>query len=301
MVILTWNRVDELMRTVAHSVALPEQPELVVVDNGSQDGSAQRVAQIFPDVKLVALPRNIGAAARNHGVKAVSAPYVAFSDDDTLWAPGSLAAGVALLDAHPCIAVLCARVLVGPERREDGASFAMASSPLSGTGLPGREVIGFMAGACLVRREAFIQAGGYEPRLFIGAEESLLSLDIAALGWRLVYTDAMTVHHLPSRLRDDDARRPLVVRNLLWAAWLRRRLPAALAITNDLLRDWRDPQVRAGLHAAFAGWSWVIARRRVVPSSVDARFQKVERWLRRRNAQASAAPDARQLKPETRH
>jgi GT2 family glycosyltransferase len=300
MVILTWNRVDELMRTVAHSVALPERPEVVVVDNGSQDGSAQRVSKAFPDVKLVRLPRNIGAAARNHGVKAVNAPYVAFSDDDTLWSPGSLAAGAALLDAHSEVAVLCARVLVGPERREDRASLAMASSPLPGVGLPGREVIGFMAGACLFRREAFIQAGGYEPQLFIGAEESLLSLDIAALGWRLVYTDAMTVHHLPSRLRDDVARRPLVMRNLLWAAWGRRSLPAASAITMDILRDWRDPQVRAGLRAALARWSWVLARRRVVPPCIDARFKVVEQWLRRRDAQGSAAPGARPPKHETR-
>ena len=126
-------------------------------------------------------------------------------------------------------------------------------------------------------------------------------IDIAALGWRLVYTDAMTVHHLPSRLRDDVARRPLVMRNLLWAAWVRRSLPAALAITMDITRDWRDPQVRTGAHAAFTRWSWVLARRRVVPSGVDARFQMVERWLRRRDAQASAAPGERQLNPLTRH
>src|SRR5438093_3395665 len=99
----------------------------------------------FPRHEIIVLSRNLGAAGRNAGVHAVTTPYVAFCDDDTWWAPGSLARAAVLLDAYPRIAVLSARVLVGPDQREDPACAAMAASPLPSVGLPGRSILGFLA------------------------------------------------------------------------------------------------------------------------------------------------------------
>src|SRR5690606_26210424 len=140
----------------------------------------------------------------------------------TVWAPGGLAAAAALLEAHPAVGVLSARVLVGDGEREDPACRAMAESRLPSDSLPGRAVKGFLAGACIVRRDAFLAAGGYEPRFFIGGEEALLALDLLALGWHIVYCPALTVHHYPSARRDARLRHRLLARNALWVAWLRR-------------------------------------------------------------------------------
>jgi GT2 family glycosyltransferase len=271
VVILTHNRAAELARTLAHTLALPERPEIVVVDNGSSDGTADMVSARFPAVRLLRLHENRGAAARNLGARSARTPYVAFCDDDTCWAPGSLARAERLLDAHARVAALSAHVVVGPERRDDPACTAMAASPLPSAGLPGRAVVGFLAGASVFRRDAFLEAGGYEPRFFIGGEEALLAYDLLARGWRIVYSDRLTVHHQPSSYRDARARRRLLARNALWVAWLRRPLRAALARTLRVL--WaalRDRAALAGCADALRGLPWALRNRRVVPPHVEA-------------------------------
>jgi GT2 family glycosyltransferase len=271
VVVLTYNRAPELARTLAHTLALPERPPVIVVDNGSSDGTADLVGARFPEARLIRLRENFGAAARNIGARSATTPYVAFSDDDTLWAAGSLARAEAMLDAHPRVAVLSARVLVGAERREDAACAAMAASPLPSAGLPGRAVVGFLAGAAVFRRDAFFEAGGYEPRFFIGGEEALLAYDLLAHGWRIVYSDRLTVHHHPSSYRDAHARRRLLLRNALWVAWLRRPFPSALARTLRVL--WSGLPERAafaGCVDALRGLPWVLRNRRVIPPHVEA-------------------------------
>jgi GT2 family glycosyltransferase len=83
VVMITYNRVDEVLRSLDELTRLPEGPRIVVVDNGSDDGTARAVAERFPTVEVLDSGGNIGAAARTVGVRHVDAPYVAFCDDDT--------------------------------------------------------------------------------------------------------------------------------------------------------------------------------------------------------------------------
>src|SRR5918911_3792446 len=90
-VMLTHDRRERTLRGLAELTALPERPPIVVVDNASSDGTPEAVRRAFPSVRVIELVENVGAAARNVGVEAVETPYVAFSDDDSWWAPGALA------------------------------------------------------------------------------------------------------------------------------------------------------------------------------------------------------------------
>ena len=74
---------------------------MVVVDNGSDDGTAAMVRRRFPRTELIALRRNRGAWARNLGVLRARTPLIALADDDSWWAPGALAAAAAVLAASP--------------------------------------------------------------------------------------------------------------------------------------------------------------------------------------------------------
>jgi Glycosyl transferase family 2 len=103
---------------------------VVVVDNGSSDGTPTAVAGRFPEVEVLALDRNLGSAARTVGVEAVREPYVALCDDDSWWAPGSLPHAERLLDDHSRLALIAGRVLVGEGLREDPTCRAMDLSPL---------------------------------------------------------------------------------------------------------------------------------------------------------------------------
>ncbi len=279
--IATFNRKDEVLRTVGRVIALPEHPAIVVVDNGSMDGTAAALAR-YGRVEVVALNANVGAVARNIGVRTARTPYVAFCDDDTWWAPGALAQAADLLDAHPKLAVVNARVLVGPEEREDPTCVEMADSPLpADPTLPGAPVLGFLAGASMVRRAAFLEAGGFEPRFFLGGEEMLLAVDLAARGWSLCYVPALVVHHHPSPRRDARARRRLLLRNTLWFLWLRRPIPVAWRHTRRLLGlAWADKGSFLAFAQALAGCGWVWKHRRLPPMDVEARLARLRIGIR---------------------
>lgn len=276
--VLTWNRRDEILHTIARLLALPERPPVIVVDNGSTDGTVSAVRQRFPDADVVALAQNAGAAARNVALARVRTPYVALSDDDTWWAAGAIERAASLLDAYPRLAVVTARVLVGPDERIDRACIEMARSPLPHEpGLPGVPVLGFLAGACMVRRDAVLAAGGFEPRFFLGGEEQLLAVDLAVGGWRLAYVDDVVVHHHPSPRRDAEHRQRTLTRNAIWVAWLRRPPASALRETVRRVHAARDrPQALLGCLEALVGVPWVIRQRRVVPAHVERALAAIE-------------------------
>ena len=290
VVVLTHNRAADLANTLRRLRPLPETARLVVVDNASVDGTADIVRRDFPDVELVRLPVNAGAAGRNAGVAHLDTTYVAFCDDDTWWAPTSLARAATLLDAYPALGLVCGRVLVGEDARDDPASRLMAISPLSATpGLPGRPILGFLCAASMVRRTAFLATGGFEPRFFLGGEEELLALDLAAAGWALAYIDDIVVHHHPSPRRDAGRRAHLLLRNALWCAWMRRRLPDAIRRSRAVLERTESRRERAAaLLAAVAGIPWVLRRRRAVPAYIEDSLRKLERYAERRRRRRRA-------------
>jgi GT2 family glycosyltransferase len=211
-------------------------------------------------------------------VRATETPHVAFCDDDSWWAPGSLARGVELLDAHPDVALLAARVLLGDDERLEPTCAVMAASPLRGRpGLPGPRILGFVACGAIVRRTAFLDAGGFDARFGVGGEERLLAADLAQRGWSLVYCPELVAHHHPSKVRDRFGRRVVEVRNDLWFSWLRRRHPAALRYTGSTaLRAVREPAARAGLMDALSAWHEVLASRRPVPPELEADLRRLD-------------------------
>ncbi|MFI8947219.1 glycosyltransferase family 2 protein [Streptomyces sp. NPDC053750] len=270
VVIATRNRSASLAGTVRHLLALPERPEVLVVDNASTDDTRAMLARDFPQVRVVSLPFNRGALARTDGVRALDTPYVAFSDDDSWWAPGALAAAARHFDAHPRLGLLSARTLVGPSDAPDPLNDLLAHSPLGpATDLPGTQVLGFLGCAAVARRTAYLDVGGYHPLLFFGAEETLLAYDFAARGWGVTHCPDVVAHHHPDPGPRTD--RPAVVRrNELLTAWLRRPLPHALARTRGLAAEARhDPHARRALRETLTRLPAALRARRPLPPHVE--------------------------------
>ena len=269
VVIATRNRANALRQTLEHLV--PENIEIIVVDNGSADGTLA-VARAFPGVRAIALRRNAGAVARNVGVRAARTPYVAFADDDSWWAPGALALAGRLFDRYPRLALLAARTLVGPEGRTDPVSRFMASAPLGrADDLPGPSVLGFLACSAVVRREAFLRCGGFDPVVFFMGEEGRLAYDLAATGWGLAYCPDVVAHHRPEPAADPAAKQLLAARNAALTGWMRRPVPVATALTRALLRAAAGHPDGARTVAQFAArLPRALVRRRTPDSAVEA-------------------------------
>jgi GT2 family glycosyltransferase len=276
VVVVTRDRLGSLRHTLARLEALPEGPQIVVVDNASSDGTAATVAREHPDATVIQLDRNRGAEARTIGAATLERPYVAFADDDSWWAPGALSRAAAVLDAHPEVGVVAARVLVGDGEHDDPTCLAMGSSPLPAGDLPGRPVLGFIACGAVARREALLAVGGFHRRWQIQGEEGLLAVDLARDGWLCLYVADVVAHHHPSAARDPARRKVLEIRNRLWFTWLRRPLRAAAAITLRMAaRSVTDGSVRRGLLEAARGSGWVLRERRVVPAELERRMRAV--------------------------
>lgn len=275
VVVATRNRACALATTLEHLTALPERPPVLVVDNGSSDRTRAMVAERFPGVGLLAHPVNRGALARNDGVRALTTPYIAFSDDDSWWRRGALSRAARLLDIHPRLGLVTAQVRVGPEERPDPLNAVLAASPGRAPDLPGPQVFGFLACAAVVRRSAFLDAGGFHPLLFFGGEETLLAYDLTARGWGVSYCAELVAHHHPAPA-ERLGRNAVMRRNELIGHWLRRPLPLALRGTARLLAEAAgDPEARLALRGVFARLPAALRRRRPLPPWVEEAVRRV--------------------------
>lgn len=182
--------------------------EVIVVDNGSSDGSLQLVRERFPRVEVIQLGRNEGpCVARNAGMRAARHRFVLAVDNDARLEPGVAARLAAALEAHPDAAVAQPRSLhAGDPARVhyDGADVHFAGllalrnfyRPLAqaeGRGVV--EVGAFVALCVLVDRDVLLSLGGYDPRYFILFEDLDLSLRLRQRGHRILSVEDALVRH----------------------------------------------------------------------------------------------------------
>jgi glycosyltransferase involved in cell wall biosynthesis len=278
VVMITHNRRFEVLRTLDRMAALTDRAPIIVVDNGSTDGTADAIARAHPEPVLVRSPDNLGAVARNIAVRQVRTPYVAFCDDDTTWESGSLTRAADLLDSCPQLASVTGRCLVEPSLREDPIMPELRHSPVPAPSwLPGPALLGILAGLTMLRVEAFWDVGGFSSRMWLGGEEELLAIDLAARGWWMVWAEDVVIHHAPSVARDARRRRQLGIRNTLWTAWLRRPPSSAARHTAWVLsRAPKDLATMSALAEAVRGLPWVLNERRVVPEGVEHGLRLLE-------------------------
>jgi len=265
VVVASRNRREELL----HSLGRHRAP-VVLVDNGSTDGTVAAVRAQHPWVDVVDLGHNLAAAGRTIGVRRARTPYVAFADDDSWWAPGSLTTAADALDRYPRTGLVDVRTLVGAQDRLDPFCDLLAASPLtSDVPLPGPRILGFMGCAAMVRRDAFLAVGGFDDVVRFPGEEERLAWDLTAAGWPLAYLDAAVVHHHPSPLRHGpDRRRRAIARSSVLTAVLRLP-PGRLAARLRALAAAGTPE-RLGVLDALRDLGPALRARRTLPAGVLA-------------------------------
>ncbi len=243
VVIVNRNTRELLDACLASIRALPDAVSLdvVVVDNGSTDGSAERVREEFPWVRLIRNEENTGYAFPNNQGLAVSrGRYVLLLNSDTIVRPAALGRLVEFMDAHPD-AGACGPLLRFPDGRLQRSCYSIPSPRTYAAGmlaldrvfprsrLFGNDNVGFghdrtapvealLGAALLVRREALERVGGLDERLRIHYNDFDWCLRIREAGWRVYFVhDAEVVHHLQATTRVENRRLQLqaeLVRNL---------------------------------------------------------------------------------------
>ncbi|GAB2689755.1 glycosyltransferase family 2 protein [Thalassiella azotivora] len=275
VVVITRDRRERVLTTLPRLLGLRPRPRVVLVDNDSRDGTADAVRTRFPGVEVVAAGTNLGSAGRTLGVRAARTPYVAFADDDSWWAPGALDLAADVLDAVPRLAVVAASVTVQPQGEPDPLNTVLAEGRAGTVPGAGPRVTGFVACGAVVRREAYLQAGGFHPRYGVGGEEQLLAVDLLRAGWDLAHVPDVVAEHAPAGLHRPGRSRT-ALRNDLWTALLRRPARVALAGLVDAVRTAPgDPATRGALSDVVAALPWLVRDRRRPDPDVERLLRAV--------------------------
>jgi len=293
VVIPTWNGRELLDAALAslRGQSLPPD-EVIVVDNGSTDGTVEHVRAQWPAVTVLALPENTGfAAATNRGIERASGEFVALVNNDVELHPDFLRELVTALSADPGAASAAAKML----RLDDRGVIDATGDTLRWSGValqrgqgeadrgqydaPGR-VFSACAGAAMYRRSVFDEVGPFDEAFFAYLEDVDWGFRAQLLGRGCVYVPSAIAYHVGSAStrregKPDPFFYGLPRRNNVWmvlksypAGALLRYAPLVVVNHAGLLyvavRDGMARAHLAALWAAARGLPRVLLQRRAI-------------------------------------
>jgi GT2 family glycosyltransferase len=229
VIVVSHNTREELLQCLASLGQVTVPLEVVVVDNASEDGSADAAERRFPAVRVLRNADNLGfGAANNRGLAETRAPFVLLLNSDAELRPGCLETLVALLRERPRLGIAGPRtveadgavqVSFGPEltpwrewrqrrlvmgvKRRDPAALQAAAAAAAREHEPA-----WVSASCLLaRREALQAVGGFDEGYFLYEEDVDLCRRVRRAGWSVLFTPAAEViHHLGRSVARDPER-----------------------------------------------------------------------------------------------
>jgi GT2 family glycosyltransferase len=227
VVVVNWNR-KELLRACLRSLARQSYAdfEVIVVDNGSVDGSAD-IAECEWGARVIRNRENLGfCAANNQGIAASHGDFIALLNNDAEAEPGWLAALLEACSRDPDVGMAASKVLVweDPSRIDkaghlifpDGQNRGRGSGALDRGQFDREEEVLWPDGcAAMYRKRMLDQIGGFDEDFFAYGDDAELGLRARIAGWRCMYTPKAVVrHHRGSTLGKQSGRRlELIERN----------------------------------------------------------------------------------------
>jgi len=266
--------------------------EVVVLDNASEDGSAEAVRERFPDVRVIAQQRRAGFGANHNTViRSTQSRYVYVLNEDTTAADWAFERIVEYLDANPRVAALGPR-LVYPDGRLQDSAWRFPTPLVSTVGLltvgklgvkqshgeEPRPVDWVMGAALVLRREALEEVGLFDEDFFLYSEEVDLQFRLRQAGWHVHYFPAATVVHHESQFSAEIPERRI---NEMW---------------RSRHRYWRKHHGMAGARVAALATGGQYALRAVV--APVARRSRRRMLLHVRDSWRVQGPGLRELADE---
>lgn len=283
--------------------------EVLLVDNGSSDGSQAYVCKQYPEVTVLELRQNRGfTGACNAGWAAAQGEIIILLNNDTEADPHWLAEIVAAFQCHPAVGIVASKIMLFDQRDH----FHTAGDYVGVNGIPGnrgvwqqdigqfeREELVFSAcgGAAAYRRTLLDEIGFLDDDFFFSCEDVDMGWRANLAGWQVLYVPTAVVYHKLKATGGNVTASYYDGRNFLYLIWknyptsLMRRhwrtlIKAQFTITQEALHHWRGEAARARLRGQLAGlWGvrkmWLKRRqiqslRRIDDETLTARLTPVD-------------------------
>ncbi|MEW6040506.1 MAG: glycosyltransferase family 2 protein, partial [Elusimicrobiota bacterium] len=185
----------------------PDELEVILVDNASQDGSVEFIKNNFPQVKLIYSNKNLGFAGGNNlGIKAASGKYIALLNNDTVITKEWLKGPVEIIETDSKIGIVGSKMLFlnEPGRLNNAGSYLTIDGEGGDIGFREkdtgqydqiREVFSVCAGSCIIKREVFEQIGYFDESFFAYYEDTDLCYRAHWAGWKCFFCPDSIVFH----------------------------------------------------------------------------------------------------------
>jgi len=209
VVIPTYNGITllpECLDSVRKQELLPD--EIILVDDGSCDGTQALVSQNYPEVCLVRLDPNRGfAAAANEGIRRAKGEYIALLNNDARAAPRWLSELKKALDERPSVGSCSSKMLfadgsdtinsIGIGFTRAGTAFDVGYGQKDGPQFNRpRPVFGACAGAAMYRRKLFDSVGLFDEDFYMWYEDADLSFRAQLAGYKCFFVPTAIVYHI---------------------------------------------------------------------------------------------------------
>lgn len=232
IIVVNWNGAAFLPRCLEAITAQTHQDyEIIVIDNASQDGSADGLLACWPGVRFVRLEANTGfAVANNLGARLARGQWLALVNNDAFPYPDWLENLIRAAKEHPQFSFFASRLIkAGDNNLMDGTGDVYHVSGLAWHRDHNRssiqahysteEVFSACAAAALYDREAFLEVGGFDEKYFSHHEDVDLGFRLRLRGYRCLYVPEAIVEHVGSASFGEESDLTIyqVHRNLVWA------------------------------------------------------------------------------------
>lgn len=213
IIIPVWNKLELTAQCLTALATVTTEPsyEVIVVDNGSTDGTTEFLSSLSGDVRIIRNQENLGfAKACNQGARAARGKYLVFLNNDTIPLKGWLKALVSEVEGYPEVGIVGSKLLYQDGtvqhagvvlNRSEGLPYHIYKG-LSGDSpaVNQRREYQIVTAACLlIRQSLFMELGGFDERFRNSFEDVDLCLKAGERGYRVVYQPRSVVYHLESQ------------------------------------------------------------------------------------------------------
>lgn len=241
IVMLCWNRIDDVRESLSN-IREQRYPalEIIVVDNGSTDGTPAMVEADFPEAQLISLENNLGIEAYNIGFEQASGEYIVILDDDSFPAPDALERMVRRFEADPELGVVAfdVRNYYSYDDIKNHLAAADTGSRETQAATAKDYLMSFNGAGAGVRKDVFRRIGYYPEEFFLYNNELDTAFRIWDAGYKIEFFSDIVAYHKYSPKNRDSWRAPFYyTRNAFWLVWKNYPLTMAIRLTLGLMRS----------------------------------------------------------------